>query len=300
VGLLRGPVLFIVNPAARRAARLEALAHRGFRTAGIPYDVRRTESSGHADEIARQHAGDYEAVFVLGGDGTAIEVLDALAGTGKPVGILPGGTGNLVAHSLHIPHRVDRAVMALAAGSRATYDLGVLGDGRHFAFTAGAGLDARMIAETSTAAKRRLGVAAYIHRATVIALSPRPFHVRAEVEGELVEREALAVMVANLGTVFDNVLALGPGIRPDDGMLDLCIYTARRAGEALRLAWRLLRKDFREDGAITYRRGRSFRITCDPPQTLQADGEIRGMTPYTATVAPGAALVLVPSPSVDP
>jgi diacylglycerol kinase family enzyme len=296
VELLNGPVLLVTNPAARRAAALLPAVQRAFAEAGVRCDVAPTGRPGHAAELAAEGAGDYRAIFVLGGDGTVMEVLGALAHSEIPVGILSGGTGNLVARSLGIPLNVARAVRLLLRGRAARMDLGVTASNRHFAFSVGAGVDARMIAETSAGGKRAFGPAAYALTAIRCALAPRTFHVRAVVDGEVVEREAAAVMVANLGGVLNDLITLGPGIRSDDGQLDLCIFSPRGGAQAVALGWRLLTKQFEGHPALLYRSGREFHIECDPPQIYQADGELLGDTPFEARVEAGAATVLTPLP----
>jgi diacylglycerol kinase (ATP) len=294
VELLSGPVLLVTNPAARRAAGLLPVAIQAFREAGVRCDVAPTVRPGHAAELAAARPDEYRSIFVLGGDGTVMEVLGALARTGVPVGILPGGTGNLVARSLGIPLNVARAVRLLTRGRPAVMDLGVLGSGRHFAFSVGAGVDARMIADTGAREKRAFGPAAYAFTALRRALAPRHFHVRAVVDGEVVEREAAAVMVANSGGVLNDLIVLGPGIRNDDGRLDLCLFSPSGGAESALLGWRLLTKRFDAHPALLYRSGREFRIECDPPQLYQADGELLGDTPFEARVEASAATVIVP------
>jgi diacylglycerol kinase family enzyme len=93
--------------------------------------------------------------------------------------------------------------------------------------------------------------------------------------------------------VLDRLFALGPGIRQDDGLLDLCVFSPTHTVGAIRIAWRLFRRDFRTDASALYRSGREFRIECDPPQLYQADGELLGTTPYTIRVEPLAARLLV-------
>jgi YegS/Rv2252/BmrU family lipid kinase len=298
VELLTGPVLLITNPAARRAARALNAALAAFRAAGVPCDALATEWPGHAAELAAAHGARYRAVFTLGGDGTAMEVVGALAHSGIPVGILPGGTGNLVARSLGIPLDVRRAVPRLLEGvdRPAVIDLGILDSGRRFAFSAGVGVDARMIAETPAAAKRRFGVAAYALTAARAALERRPFTVRASVDDGVVERSAAAVMIVNVGSVLNDLIFLGPGIRADDGLLDLCLFSPASTGDTMAIAWRMFRKHFGTErgGLMTYRPGRTFRVECDPPQLYQADGEVLGTTPFEARVDPAAATVLLP------
>ncbi len=287
-------VLLIVNPAARRAPTLEPVAARAIAAAGAGVDVLRTERPGHAAQLATERGRDYEAVLTLGGDGTAIEVVGALAHSGIPVGVLPGGTGNLVARSLGTPLRVDRAVAALLAGDVAVIDLGLIEEtGRRFAFTAGVGVDARMIAETSPALKRRFGIAAYALTAARATMRRRVFRAHIDADGTPLERVAASVMIANFGAVLHELIVLGPGIREDDGLLDLCIFSPVSTPDAMRVSWRLFRKDFRSDAALLYRAGRRFRVECDPPQLYQADGEVLGETPFTARVEPLAAQLLV-------
>ncbi len=292
---MSGPVLLITNPAARRGRLLEQRARDALLAAGVEFDVVVTSHQGHAAIVAAERARDFAAVLTLGGDGTAMEVIGALAGTGTPVGVLPGGTGNLVARALGTPRRIELAVRALLHGDVAAVDLGYIAESkRRFAFSSGVGVDARMIDETNPETKRRFGIGAYIHTGVRVGLSRRPFRVRVDVDGFAVEREATSLMVANFGTVLDRLFVLGPGIVQDDGRLDLCVFSPRHAPDVVRIAWRLFRRDFGSDDALFYRSGREFRIECDPPQLYQADGELLGTTPYSVRVEPLAARLLVP------
>ncbi|MEP6689927.1 MAG: diacylglycerol kinase family protein [Gemmatimonadaceae bacterium] len=291
-------VLLIANPAARWGGRWLDQARSAFDRAGVTCDAMITERPGHAAELAATHAPRYSAVFTLGGDGTAMEVIGALAHGEVPVGVLPGGTGNLVARALGIPLRIERAIAELLDGDVATIDLGVVGVAggveRRFAFAAGVGLDARMVHETPPSLKRRLGFVAYALTAARAALSRREFTARVEVDGVVVERRAVAVMIANFGSVLSDLIMLGPGILQDDGRLDVCIISPSSNADALRLAWRMFRRDFRPTESLHYLPGRSIRIDCDPPQLYQADGEVLGRTPFSARVDPLAIKLLVP------
>ena len=287
-------VLLVANPASRRGDRMRIAAKHAFRAASVDVDEMLTERPGHARELSKKHFTRYDAVFTLGGDGTAMEVVSALAGTGKPVGVLPGGTGTLIARALGIPLIMRRAVRALLHGDVRQVDLGVLGDGRHFAFAAGVGIDARMIEGAAPWLKRRIGVLAYVLSAGRALLRNEKVALRATVDGEIIERQATSVMVTNFGAVLDDRLTLGPGIRQDDGMLDLCVFSPNGVLDALRILWRLARKDFRNDPCMLFRSGKHFRIETDPPVIAQADGELLGKTPFEISVQPLAATLLVP------
>ncbi len=288
-------VLLIVNPASRRGRGALPRALAAFRSAGVSCDVHETTASGDAETIARTHAAASDAVFTLGGDGTAMEVLHAMQGRGQPVGILPGGTGNLVARALGTPRRVGPAVRALLRGTVRTIDLAQMPDGRVFAFAAGMGIDSTMVQRTSAAAKRRFGVLAYVVSAVRAALALDAFTLSATVDGARHDFRATAVLLANFGDLFGGLFRVGPGVRENDGMLDLCVFTPSNVGDALRVGWRLLRHDFGTDPAMHFLQGRVVSLESDPPRQAQADGELLPGTGVRATVIPGAARLLAPA-----
>jgi diacylglycerol kinase (ATP) len=293
VAVLTQRVLLIVNPGSRRGARRQTDAQSAFARRSITCDVVLTTRPGHAAEVARERGGDYDAVFTLGGDGTVMEVIGALAHSAIPIGVLPGGTGNLIARVLGIPLSVGRAVDVLVDGDNAQIDLGSI-DGHRFAFAAGVGIDATMVETTSPILKGRLGVLAYFWTGARAALRHERFAVTAMVDGIRHERQATMVMVANFGAVFSDLITLGPGIRQDDGMLDLCVFSPSGLRDSIRVTWRLLRKDFRTDPCMLYTAGRRIRIETDPPRPVQADGDLVGKTPFDVVVEPLAVHLLVP------
>ena len=259
--------------------------------------VAATGHRGHAGEIARARGRAFNAVFTLGGDGTAMEVASALAYSDVPLGVLAGGTGNLLARALGIPRNVRKAVPRLLGGTVRQIDLGVT-LGHHFAVAAGVGIDAAMVAETPAWMKRRLGVLAYTLMATKAALRAvlrRDFFLaRVTMGEEVVERRAAAVLFANFGAILEDRIAFGPDIACDDGVLDCCLFAPRHLGDALRIMWRVTRLDFRPDPAMVYLRGTRFRLETVPIMDLQADGELLGPGPADVTVEPLAARLLVP------
>jgi diacylglycerol kinase (ATP) len=286
--------LLIVNPAARggRSAESEALA--AFATAGLPVVVRRTTGPGDAARIALDEVVG-PTVFVLGGDGTVMEVVGALVGRDVAVGVLPGGTGNQLARHLRIPLRVARAVHALVEARIVRLDLGRLADGRHFSLTAGFGVDAAMIAGADPRLKRRFGVAAYVWSAAKAVVRTRPFRVRIEADGQTVERDAGLAMIANVGAVMDGRFGLGPDVRADDGALDVCVLSPAGLADGLVLASRMARRDFREDSRMFFLRAKHVRLTVTGGVPAQADGELLDAQVLDAQVVPAGARFLAPA-----
>lgn len=294
--------VLIANPAAARTDVVAAQAvAETFRRAGWSVELRATGGPGDARRFAEEAvAGRVDLVSVFGGDGTTMQAAAALVGTEIPLGVIPGGTGNLLAGNLRIPTHPVRAARALIKGRAAPLDLGRMAraDGEHyFAVACGAGYDARVMAETSTADKHRWRFAAYV--ATTIRLLPELRSVQHAITVDGTEYEALAalVLVANCGEVIPPWVRLKSGIAPDDGLLDLVIIRADSFTESVRAVWELLREGgtgAAAPGRVAYARGRVITVEADTERPVQLDGEPHGQTPFTAEVVPGAIRVLRP------
>lgn len=283
-----------MNPKSRRGYRHRAVALRAFARAGVSVQEVVTEHADHARDVLKARSEVWDAVFVLGGDGTVMEVVGALAHSGTPVGVLPGGTGNLVAGVLGIPLGIRKAVERLLAGDRCSFDLGQLPNGRFFAFAAGVGVDVAMVERTSHGRKRALGMVSYAITAARAAFGRELVHVTIDVDGRRIDARAVLAMIANAGSFLGGRFAVGPDVKPDDGELDLCLFMPERTRDIFVLIWRLLRKDFRPHPLMTFARGRVFRISSEPSVAVQADGDIVGRTPLEISVAPKAAVFLRP------
>lgn len=262
---------------------------------GVDATVRTTEAPGDAARLAAAHGREYDAVFSLGGDGTLAELAGALAGTGVAIGILPAGTGNLAARALGIPTAPDQALRALVRGEQRRIDVARMADGRRMVFAAGVGIDAAMVAAATPERKRRWGVLTYFVTGTQAALRKQGFSVRATVDGTLVACTAWAVFVVNFGPILGGLMHFGPGILPDDGLIDLCVLSPESFGDAVRVAWRLFRNDFRPHRCMQFYRGRVIEIATTPIRPLQSDGEVAGETPARFSVEAAALTVLVPA-----
>jgi len=287
-------VLLIVNPAARSAERDRAEAERALMAAKARFLVLATEAPGHAQELAEEHGDGFDAVLALGGDGTAAEVISALHGDGPPVGVLPGGTGNLLARALKIPLRIKDAVPALLSGVERRFDLGRFADGRHFVIGLGVGVDEAMIANASRKLKHRLGFLAYFWSGTIASLRMEKVRYRLTVDGTVREGQAISVMVANLGEILGGLIKLGDQVRPDDGRLDAIAFAPDTVLDAVRIFGRMLRGTLSDDRCMVYLSGTSVRLETMPARRAQADGELLGNSPFEITVVPAAARLLAP------
>jgi YegS/Rv2252/BmrU family lipid kinase len=254
---------------------------------------------GDGERLARAAVADgVDVVIAHGGDGTVNDVVAGLAGTGRPLGLLPGGTGNVLAGNLGVRRSPVAAADTILAGALRTIDLGRLrtpAGTRHFASNCAAGFAADLMAATAPHLKRRFGVAAYVVQAVLIAADLVRVSSRVEVDGVVYEGRASTVIVANCSEIVPGVLSLGADIAPDDGLLDVAVIDVASYAVALRLLWRMLQRRPDADSAIRFHRGRVVRITTEPVLPVQADGEPTGTTPMTVDLLPGALTVLVPA-----
>ncbi len=293
--------VIVTNPSAGRAgAGPLAAARRRLEAGGWRVRVETSRASGDGERLARAAVADGADIVVAhGGDGTMMDVAAGLVGTGRTLGLLPAGTGNVLAGNLGIG-RAGAAVEVLLKGATRTIDLGqvtTVAGSRYFAVNCGAGFAAELMAETAPHHKRRFGVAAYVVRAALMAAAGRLVRAscRVEVDGRVFEGRATTVLVANCRHIVPGVLPLAREVAPDDGVLDVAVLYAASYVAALRVVWRLLQRRPDVDEGIVTHRGRRVRVSCDPPLLVEADGEPVGMTPMTVDLVPGALRVLVPA-----
>lgn len=294
--------LFITNPAAARTedATVQA-ALDTLRGGGWTVDLRATAGPGDARRFASQAVAEgMDVVVVFGGDGTTMQAAASLVGSETALGLIPGGTGNLLAGNLRVPSNPIRAARALLGARRKPIDLGCMqrADGPHyFAVACGAGYDARVMAETSMADKHRWRFAAYV--VTTFRLLPllRSTRHRITVDGTEYEARGAMVLVANCSEVIPPYVKLRSGIALDDGLLDVIVMNADGFFQGVRAIWELLRDGqplAAGKGAVRYARGRRITIATDAEAPVQLDGEPIGVTPFTVDVVPRAIQVLVP------
>jgi YegS/Rv2252/BmrU family lipid kinase len=238
---------------------------------------------------------DCDMVIAAGGDGTISDVAEGLAHTDIPLGIIPVGTANVLAHELNIPPDLDSAC-ALLAGEHAIARLDAMRvDDKLFVLQIGIGIGSLMVRDTARAAKRRFGRAAYLWTGFKRLLGYQPQRFTIVVDGKRIRPRAAEVMIANGGVLGAPPLRWGPDIRPDDGRIDVCVLSARTALDYIKVAWHILSGQQRRGRNIRYLSAREQIIVyADRPLPVQADGEIIGETPLRVQVVPSAVCVIVP------
>lgn len=246
---------------------------------------------GQALQAVQQGAG---LVCALGGDGTTRSVAAALAGTEVPLGLLPGGTGNLLARNLGLPlDGIEAAfVAALERGTR-RIDVGRVrldgGEPDIFLVMCGVGMDAGALDETPDAAKKALGWPSYLIGGLRQLARPG---IAVRVRGaEPFSQHVRSVLVGNCGTLQGGV-ALMPEASPDDGRLDLLAFAPEGAAGWVRVLAAIVTGRRRGNRALREQHGTHFTISTRRPAPMELDGDPVGdHRVMRAEVWPGALLV---------
>ncbi len=252
--------------------------------------------SRQAPECARQALADgAELVFVWGGDGTVQRCIDALAGSATTIAILPAGTANLLAGNLGIPKDIREAVEIGLHGDRRPLDTGKV-NGEHFAVMAGAGLDALMIKDADAGLKDRIGRAAYLWTGAK-NLSESPVRARVDVEGRrFYKGEITCVLIGNVKDVLAGIEVFD-GSRPDDGLLELGVVTAKSRLQWVRTLSRVVLDRAEKSPFVVTTRGTSMRVKFDKATAYELDGGARKPTKkLRIKVHPASIIVCVPHP----
>lgn len=187
-------------------------------------------------ELVEEHGVD--RLLVWGGDGTVRRCIDTLLAAGRAdvtIGILPAGTGNLLATNLGIPVELRGAVEVALHGDPRPIDVGVVNDEQHFAVMAGTGFDALLIEEADDSGlKDRYGRLGYVW-AGVRHRHVSPARAQITVDGQPWYTGAATTIIAgNVGTLIGGLPAF-PDAAPDDGLLDLGVVEARTPMQWARL-----------------------------------------------------------------
>lgn len=292
----------VLNPVAGKGTDesvREALANR-FGTSHIEYEIYETVKTEKVAEVVRARLRDsVDLVVAAGGDGTVSDVIDGMVRNPKPLGIVPTGTGNLIARELGIPQDVDEAIAVIASAPHSrTIDAMRIGR-RLFILNASVGISASVIGSTTRKSKNRFGRIAYLGATILKIFTLRPRHLVVAVDGLAQEYRAVEVAIMNGGILAKTLYPRAPKISIDDGRLDIWILGRR----TFRDYPRYIRGAMRGrpvDLARFISAEKSISIRSKVPMPVQADGDIIGTTPIAVELLRGVVTVLVPeAPAID-
>lgn len=303
-------VAVIVNPT--KFADLETVKERVTRQVvnhgwQEPLFIETTAEDTGGGQARRALEEGVDLVCPLGGDGTVRAVAEALVGTDLPLGLLPGGTGNLLARNLDLPFDdLDVALHVALTGQNKRIDVGrltldVSGEDQQprqhvFLVMAGFGFDAAIMADAPERLKARVGPAAYLVSGTK-NLRGAQFKVRVKIDdNEEFSRRTRTVVIGNVGKLVGGLVLL-PDAEADDGHLDAVILSPKGVVGWAAVAAQLATQRRKGHERVDHHTCREIRVRSDRPQEAQVDGDTIGKArAISAEVVPGALVIRVGSP----
>ncbi len=236
-------------------------------------------------------------ILACGGDGTVNEVAEGMVHSAVPLGVLPAGTANVLAHEIKLGRTAPEAAARLALCVPRRISLGRVSPAggapsRHFLCMAGAGLDARMVYEASGPLKDKTGKLAYWAAGFALA-GARLAEFEAVIDGRCYTCSfALISKVRNYGGDFE--IARSVTLFDDD--FEVVLFQGRLAAGYLRYLLGVAFKKTTGMRGVTTLRAREVSLRCpsDSRVHLQVDGEYAGRLPARVEVVPDALTLLVP------
>ncbi|QCB92412.1 diacylglycerol/lipid kinase family protein [Cellulomonas shaoxiangyii] len=325
-------VAFVANPSKPDVPELRAAVYKAASERYLPEPLwlETTVEDPGVGQTRTALEGGADVVIAVGGDGTVRAVAEALAGTGVPMGLMPLGTGNLLARNLDIPLNDPIAAMAVALdGQDKPIDVGWLRVTKWesqmdddiaeaaddmpadtdqprdhvFLVIAGLGFDAQMVADTDEDLKAKVGWMAYFVSGAR-HLNGRRLRLRLKLDDEPTSTiRVRSLLIGNCGKLPGGITLL-PDAVIDDGELDVAMIDTRGgiAGWAQLFGEVVLQGvGVRNDlpakiGRIDHVRAKKVRLGAGGPEAVQVDGDVVGRaTEIEARVDRQALVVRVPA-----
>jgi YegS/Rv2252/BmrU family lipid kinase len=284
----------IANPAAGRGRGRKAVLKvvEVLKKKGVLFDLELTTGPGDAAAIARRAAPDFDAIIVAGGDGTVNDVVPGMLYSGKPLGIIPLGSGNDFIKALHIPNNIEAAVDVVLRGATRTIDVGRIND-RYFANGVGIGFDAAVNTESYRINHSRRGLWLYVCALARVLGRFDPVPVTITLNNENISQEIFLLSIGN-GTTCGGGFKLTPYAKVNDGLLDVTIVGPLGL---MSLFWHLPKVFLGTIDRVKHaklRRTSKLTVRSAVPIPVHVDGEIFTSqdNTYEIEVVPGALMVI--------
>jgi len=306
-------VLLFVNPLLMRRRGRRAAVERVaalLRTDGCEVVTQDTLSAHSAGEQAQEAvASGFDTIFVCGGDGTIFQVIQGVAGSEAVLGVIPFGTGNVLAQNLRLPHDPVAAMLAQKNAPAVSIPLGkivcktpghVRDKNWYFTIAAGMGVHAALMNLAPTGTGKRLGgaLAYYAGGMRLLARHPiEPFDMEVTTPGGNVghwrANEAIAVRVPEINLWRPGGDLLKPELRLASVRETTRVGLAHATYHAIVTRRTVDHKAGAEPGLPYPRFDDATMVVCRPtpdfayrsPLLVEADGEVIGTERATITIA---------------
>lgn len=276
--------MLIINPtsggekALDYKEKLENKAKEYFEYVETKITEKAKDATAFAEEASK---GNYEAVIVFGGDGTVNEVISGIAEKDyiPKLGIIPGGTGNLITKLLEISQDIDEAIDQLDFNKTNAIDIGKANKS-YFGYIFSVGSLPEAIHNVEIEDKTKYGVLAYAINTIKSVIKDEVFNIKIETEKGSYEGEASQVLVLLSNYYADKKIFE----ENKDGYANILILKNASIISKLSLIPDLLKGDIVENDNIEYIKAKDITISSDTKLESDIDGDRSDDLPVKITV----------------
>ena len=298
-------IKLIINPTApkyRDVKTLEVLKGY-FGRHNISTHIFMSEKPGDATRAAREGVEQgYDIVVACGGDGTLREVVSGISGSSVRLGIIPLGTGNIIAKELEIPLGLKKACSTIIEGKVENIDVGKSGE-NYFILAAGVGYDGETVWHMNPNVKSRVGRLAYVLAGLKVVLKYRPREYRVESDKFTGRVKALGIVVCNAAHYGAKFLQLKEDISINDGYFDVCIFTGKSGLDIFKIFFHVCAGlKIPQVNFISFKT-KNLKVYSDRRVHVQNDGDLLGMLvlrPMEFNIIEKGLSVIVPKEKLNP
>ena len=265
--------MVIINPtsggeqALNYKEKIENKAKEYFEVVETRITEKALDATHFAEEAAKEK---YEAVIVFGGDGTVNEVISGIAEKEyiPKLGIIPGGTGNLITKLVQIDQDIDKAIEGLDFNLTNKIDIGKAND-HYFGYIFSVGSLPEAIHNVEIEDKTKFGMFAYAINTVKSVIRDEVFNIKVETENGNYEGEASQVLVL-LSNYFSDKKIFDEN---KVGYANILILKDASIFSKLSLIPDLLKGDLVENNSIEYIKAKSIKISSDIEIESDIDGD---------------------------
>jgi len=297
-------VMLIINPSSGKGAgkEIQSDLEKALYTSFDDVETKFTEGEGDAKNWAREASGEgYEAVVVVGGDGTVNEGISGIAETDSTIkfGFVPLGTANDLARALGISLKPQEAAKNLANFKTRKIDIAKIND-QYFCNVAAIGSIPTAVMETSSEEKSKFGFFAYVRDSMRAVLKDDQYTYKLVLDDDEeieISTKVLVIALTNSVGSFENMIA---GATPDDGLLHIMtLKDENLLAELPGMLQELNGGDISEaNNMITYNVKKvSISVVNEDADEVKVniDGEVGPALPIDIEVLPSHVEVMVPN-----
>ena len=273
-------MLFIYNPRAGRGRIREELADilDIFASGGYEITIAPTQKNGDASKIAAEREADFDIIVCCGGDGTLDETVRGMMQNDcrKPLGYIPAGSTNDFGGSLALPKDMVKSAQIIVDGRDKAVDVGIFND-EAFIYVAAFGAFTEVTYKTDQDMKNAIGHSAYIIEGIKSLGKIKPYHMKIEHDGEVIEDNFIFGMVTNSISVGGIKGITGENVDLADGIFEVNLVKELKNGiefQQLLGALAMGRYDF-SDRIVSFTTSR-ISFTSDKKIAWTLDGEDGG------------------------